>query len=362
MAVIKGLFNSGGSGNFQRTTDGTTVDTIALASTEAIFMSRDRITGLEHRGTTAVRRTTDGGDSWSTLAGALNEGNGCRSLLELANGTMLAGLWGSNARVDRSTDVGASWSSVTIDGANPGNDTIPGCLWELSTGTVLIGVLSAAGRPRIYRSTNSGSSWTQVFEAGAGATSVLPMGIIGSTIIAIHQAPGAVVPVTKVIRSVDDGVTWSERYTSANDGPIGDTGIPRNAPAYLPTTATWVYWTRDVNAAQTYKHSSTDDGVTWSRSAVTITPTLTYGVVSTDNDILYMHSDTAGNQLHQSTDGGVTWTLVAAQRTPSVFNVALTGPTALTPATPAGIGLEIEIAPARIQLLRENYKPVIRIY
>lgn len=119
--------------------------------------------------------------------------------------------------VYKSTDGGATWSSISTVGAN--GDNWQGVI-ELSTGTFLAGIDDSG---KVYRSTDSAATWTLVFTATDIASAETKMRNFfeapDGTIYGIGQNSGY------VWISVDDGLTWYRSERCGNQfGPISIAG------------------------------------------------------------------------------------------------------------------------------------------
>lgn len=124
----------------------------------------------------------------------------------------------------KSTDKGDTWvktGTVRLNGTHA-----IGVLRQLRSGTLIAS--SAQEDSKIYRSTDEGTTWTQVYDwnsAGLGVGSyVLKQGMdeypnydgVGGNAFFIGEYTPSSAPIEnkkmRIIRSLDDGVTWSVHY------------------------------------------------------------------------------------------------------------------------------------------------------
>jgi photosystem II stability/assembly factor-like uncharacterized protein len=162
-----------------------------------------------------VYRSTDGGSTWTTISGSLPYGVGFTSAPYVVNAqTYLLGTnHGTKTGIFRTTNGGAVWSQVFATGAigQPMVSRRDGSLyWTLENGGVA-------------KSTNAGVTWTQVTRAGT----------ISPTASQVVQLPNgnlAAVGNSQVIVSADDGGTWRAVGPGMPYAPNGFTYSPfRNA-------------------------------------------------------------------------------------------------------------------------------------
>ena len=177
----------------------TNPDIIVIATGEAT-PSIDAVKGV------GILRSTDGGDTWVTTSKTLSAGtNHGFYFAECGpNGTFLAG---ADDSLYRSTDDGATWHTRPA-GAGEWYDA----KWS-TTDPDKVFFVRAGGVPgaRVKVSTDDGATWSN---AGSGQPASLNfgrarLGISGTTIYCIIGQSGFSDSMYGLIKSTDDGATWS---------------------------------------------------------------------------------------------------------------------------------------------------------
>lgn len=131
--------------------------------------------------------------SWSN-EGALGSQTAVNALYVVSSGVLVAGT-AAGGRIYRSTNTGDTWSDIGRLGSATAVPAIAG------NGAV---VVAGTNEGKIYRSADSGATWGAGV-ALASATNVASIIYVGnSTFLAGTGANG------KIYRSTDDGVSWSE--------------------------------------------------------------------------------------------------------------------------------------------------------
>lgn len=182
----------------------------------AIAFTREIVFWDAQRGITAgdhgfIWRSTNGGASWSSVALPGNPNNGAAWHVTLpAPGVAFAAVAGqTQALIYRTTDFGASWH------ARSAGIPLNGGLTSVSFPTPEIGFACGyvGGSPRMYRTTDAGASWNA---AGTSGLTGFPWdlhfqdGQIGLT--TISNPPGG------IFRTTNGGVSWQNVWPE----PISD--------------------------------------------------------------------------------------------------------------------------------------------
>lgn len=171
---------------------------------------------IDRVGGVGILRSTDAGATWITtdLSYAVSAGNGFHFVEAGPNGTFLAGngsdgLW-------RSTDDGATWVQVKT------GDEWTDAVWKPGDANRVYSVRgNGASGASVKVSTDDGLTWTK---AGTGQPSSFQigkskLGVSGTTIYCYIGVAGTAGGIYGVIRSDDDGATWTDLSTIS-------TGIP----------------------------------------------------------------------------------------------------------------------------------------
>lgn len=235
-----------------------------------ILTMHETSNGLLLAGTTrGLYKSTNNGESWSSISGEFE------NFAVLSTNSTPSGMYISqfSYTLSRSFDEGQSWEVIEPQD------------WTSLTNIVVndAGGIFINTNNLVWKSSDNGDSWVQ-----------LDMTIPGNRLRTLEISPdGELYGATfnkKIIRSIDDGETWTELYTAAND--IGAFGFEGNNTVYAVT-----------NFAGMYK--STDNGDNW-----TILPALegTNGAfdIST-NSLGEVFIAPYDGGVYKSTDGGMNW-------------------------------------------------------
>ncbi|MFA5832700.1 MAG: T9SS type A sorting domain-containing protein [Bacteroidota bacterium] len=189
-----------------------------------------------------------------------------------------------NSGFTRSIDNGTTWSTPVIVDYVTDMAVAPNGYIFLSE-----------NQKKISRSTNKGTSWTVV---GNGITQTSCSSVIAT-------ASGALLVGTAagIYRSTNNGDGWQKIAGGAQLG--SDTTIGALA-TYDGKT---VYAFTRVNSSFDYSYAvrSTDDGVTWTKSANKLDSVAVYKAIVHPNGSIYVRS---GNGIRYSSDGGNSWSAI----------------------------------------------------
>ena len=170
-------------------------------------------------------RSTDSGRSWQPLSPRVFE-----KVVVLPDGSLI-GSW-SHA-IERSTDMGITWSVLTSDS------------WVADIRGIFcgdVGEVWAATKTGIWRSTDSGDSWS---ETGTGIYDVATIHLQGGGKILAGSTVG-------LLQSVDNGATWA--LENRGEGVRAD--VTLSGRGY----GDWVF-----AASRLAVYSSSDGGLSWAR-------------------------------------------------------------------------------------------------
>jgi hypothetical protein len=191
-------------------------------------------------------------------------------------------LSGNSVSLYQTTSSGSSWA--------PLDTNVPGAVSSISPDPATPGVLVAATESGIYRSINSGSSWTLSSTEANTYLSRSPAS--GSTIYAVACC------YSSVYRSTDDGVSWTYRGTPGAANQIVADPVNANiAYAYYAQNGSYVL------------QKTTDGGATWNPATTGLpSAALIYSMAAASNGYLYV--DISGYGVYRSTNQGGSWTPV----------------------------------------------------
>ena len=210
---------------------------------------------------------------------------------------------GLHGKVFRTTDGGATWSSVGT-GLQIG-EGITDCIDAISASTAFVGGLNydpTIGPPPptdttfIWRTTDGGATWQIVYYQLHGFLDAVQM-ISPTEGIAIGDPVGGKFT---ILRTADAGVSWSRIPTEPNQ-LNSEAGVFRALCTYGSNYIWFGTWVGNNSFSAVYH--STDAGVTWTRS-----PDLFPDWVSTVWFSDPQHGISNELSFARSTDGGFTWT------------------------------------------------------
>jgi hypothetical protein len=137
----------------------------------------------------SIFKTNDGGDTWVNVRGNLKDSSSQPTFVYV-NGSMLIERDFPVEGLERSTDSGATWTSI---GSGLGSLGSVGMIVSTSAGLI-------AADNRIYRSTDNGDTWFQVDTALGNLVGFSGLYKAGSDLYAYGL---------EVAKSTDDGATWA---------------------------------------------------------------------------------------------------------------------------------------------------------
>jgi uncharacterized protein (TIGR03437 family) len=208
-----GLFRSLDGGNtWQPASNGITGLDVAAASDGRAALAIDPqhsstlFAALGMNGKGVIYRTTDGGNAWAAVDQSTT-GVVQQLAVDARNTSSVYAVWNNVTR--KSTDGGLTWNTVVFPGAGIAalalDPRLSGTIFVIST-EILI-PHQGGTLPYVWRSTDGGSTWTQL-------TSVMPFGY--SILIDGSTNPSTIYQGVKW-RSNDGGNTWTQLPQSAVD-------------------------------------------------------------------------------------------------------------------------------------------------
>jgi len=302
------------------------VEQFALTGIGAFARAGTKLFGAARTG---IQTSTDNGASWNFEPFS----DGAYSFSAVGSTIYL----GSNNKVFKSTDLGATWIDMST---GLGKGGIQALLYD---GTTLF-----AGTPAdaagIYRSTNGGQSWDPAAAGLPIASEIRSMIAFGSYVFAGTEGDG-------IYRSSDHGNTWSKTdvnntllsnalvltfcvkdnnlfagaingiYKSVDGGATFERTLEGFPPNIGVTAYSLTSSAGNIVAAVSVSFSasdglagifySPDDGSTWHQATLPIEPTAVTAVASDGSPLAYagvFGQSSSVKGLYKSTDAGVTWT------------------------------------------------------
>ena len=314
MPVRRAAFTDG-SDNFYVSDDGLNVVTKPLTAVTYLWLDeRDGQTMMFFTiPDTTVRVSTDGGDNISALSGSLPRAH-ANACIKTRTGVYLVGLVNSSGvgvQLSRSTNGGASWSTVTVDSTVSGSSRVHyGSFIECDDGSILCHRRPGAGlhdHVRVYRSTDDGATWVTVLdpiEANSGTLGAMSY-IRGVVLLGTGDGVHDLI----VHRSTDNGATWSMVLNAGSKRLFG-ASFPVRSVFALSTDASRIYfYTQSNPGAQRY--FSTNQGASWTLETDPFGLQAIYGICSTPR-ALFITKDVSGLGLYRSTDDGASVTSLGA--------------------------------------------------
>lgn len=169
----------------------------SILGTALTFDPTDPLVGYAATSNLYLQKTVDGGANWTPINNGLPATSYSQVLIHPTDPQVLYAAGGVPTGVYRSTDAGASWAP-----ANTGIQNVLAQKIAFEPGNAT--VLYAATTGGLFKSTNSGGSWTSVYQPTAfgGVVDVVVDSIVPTIVYATAYNDA------QVLRSVDAGQTW----------------------------------------------------------------------------------------------------------------------------------------------------------
>lgn len=214
------------------------------------------------------------GKLWTNRTADLPAGGQDFTISQLNDGNLYIAR-NQTAEFYTSTDQGANWTAFNVTGGTSrGYNTLAGTVNRL-TGTTLaldtrtgtyIAAFAAGITLEIYRSTDGGATWTQVFTAANSSSIVFDYVVSEGGAFIVSTAPELAGPgFGGQFVSFDDGVTWSD-FSSNIVNPAEDTRYFFGAPKYINGR-----WNFTVNKNITSSTSDAAVGLFYTSDFITFT-------------------------------------------------------------------------------------------
>lgn len=203
---------------------------------------------------------------------------------------------GASGKVLRTTNGGATWTSVTSPNATLALYNI----WAIDSNTAV--VTGSGSSTFVYKTTNGGSTWTQVFTQTGGFIDAITQRVTPDKLLMVGDPVGGR---WSIWISNDYGSTWDTLSSVAQAG--SETGF-NNCLFIHPQLGMWF----GTSNTRVYK-----------RFSMTYTSQPTPGLVNSDavwfND--GVNGMVAGTILLKTTDGGGTWLPLVAPGTGNILGI-----------------------------------------
>ncbi len=259
-------------------------------------------------------KTINGGGSWATTTDNLAV-IGCTDVaIDPTNTNIMYLATGDGEASDnysigvlKSTDAGATWAVSGLSWTITQTRTISKLLINPTTTTTIL----AATSNGVYRSTNSGTSWTQVLVANAKDIEFKPGD--ANTVYATSAGPPS-----SFYRSLDGGATWG----AITSGLPSSGSSCRMAIAVTPADPNYVYVVSSLAGNYKYQgvYLSINSGTSFTTQSTTpdilsVTTTSTtgqgwYDLAIAASPTVKTEIMVAGVNIWKSTNSGGTWGLV----------------------------------------------------
>jgi len=223
-----------------------------------------------------VIKTTDGGDTWSTILGGVNNTlDGIEAIAFITPDTGFIAGW--NNYFAKTTDGGATWTTITV---GSGNWYFHDLDFYDSNNGIAVSTLNAGG-DEIYVTSDGGATWT----AATGLNqNVMDAAYANST--TLYAVGGD----EKISKSTDGGLTWSLIYSGAPTTYFFGVDFDGNFGV--------------VGGENGKMFSTTNGGATWSTYSTGYENL--YGVHVFNSDSAYIGG--TDENMYKTTNSGNTWT------------------------------------------------------
>ena len=240
-----------------------------------------------------IRKSTNGGDTWTEQTSNVTVTLNAVHFASVSVGWAV----GDDGTILYTANGGSTWQDQSISGWV--NDPLTGRgvrgVWALSTSIAV-----AVGYRKIYRTTNSGVSWTQIGSTNAAAHFAVQF--IGSTgYISCRRRDGGYQ--TSVIKSTDSGQTWGSETIP---DPNGGYGYVDFDTIYVLDATTVLVGGDPETQGNTSIFKTTNSGTNWTGVLVSTRIRSIDFISSTDG---YAVGDFS--YVAKTTDGGNNWTNIS---------------------------------------------------
>jgi len=210
---------------------------------------------------------------------------------------------GAGAVVRRTTDGGTTWGN-----GNPNPGVIVGDIYNIEAIDANTAWVTTSGASTfIYKTTNGGANWIQVYAQVGGFINGMKM----ISAVNGYAFGDPVAGVWTILTTIDGGTTWTQLPTA----PVAATEDGRNNCMQVSLPDIW------YGTGQNKVYHSSNAGLTWSSAVTTgITGQVT-GLQFNSNLVGLV----GGATMSKTTDGGTTFALLAAPGTGTISGIKGTG-------------------------------------
>jgi len=244
-----------------------------------------------------VFRSTNNGDNWTQINSGLTD-TSVTALSVNSVDHVFAGTWNEGG-VYRSTDVGTTWMQVFGEG----------CWSSIATNSsdhIFVGAVGydCPSHSGIWRSTDNGKSWDS-----------LGLNILIEA-IEINKSgdifTGGGFGVSNIYRSSDNGANWTLLYAMGGGSGGGEAIVFQQNGI--------MYWAPGVNDAGVLR--STDNGTTWDTVNAGLSNLNVWSLAIDSNE--YIYAGTPGGGVFHSSNNGISWdTINTGLTNRSVWSLAV---------------------------------------
>ncbi len=189
-----------------------------------------------------IRRTTNGGSSWSSSTSGINTGENVTWVAPIIKHPNISSyFYTARQRVYRTVDYGANWSAISnnVNGTN--------AVREMTQSKTNPNIMYATSGALVFKSTDEGVNWTNV-------STGLPSRTITS--VYIHPEDSSIAFVTfsgfgtnKVYKTTNGGTSWISINGNLPDSPVNDIFVytydASHPNTYFVATDVGVFLTQD---------------------------------------------------------------------------------------------------------------------
>ncbi len=213
----------------------------------------------------------------------------------------------TNPVIYKTTNSGVTWTSVPTNGINPNVGIF--CIWGINGTTAYCG--DGTGSASVYKTTNGGTTWTVVFNIG-GSTSFFNGVVFSRTNanygIAQCDPPAGPGTVSYLQKTTNGGTSW----TLLN--PPGYPGLLSSQHSPFIIDNNFFGYAADNNGIV---FITTNGGTTWTNSYVGRSGFVSGLTFKADK--LNGFAAVSSGGLSKTTNGGVTWTPISVSGIDGVF-------------------------------------------